>query len=50
MPQFVDQEAQAREAKARYDHQNRIPTTVEDALALLSERGHGDPTSRRGIH
>lgn len=42
-PQFIDQEAKAREDKARYDHYNRIPGTVEDALAVLSERGFGDP-------
>lgn len=43
MVQFVDQEAKAREDKARFAHRNRIPRDVPDALALLSERGHGDP-------
>ncbi len=43
MPQFVDQEAKAREEKAAFDRQERMPADVADAIAILSERGHGSP-------
>lgn len=44
-PQFVDQEAKAREDRAAFAHQNRFPNDPEDAIALLSESGYGSRES-----
>lgn len=46
LPNFAT-EKEAAERQAAYDRQERMPADVEDAIAILSERGHGSVDSLR---
>jgi len=40
-------EAERQEREKAFQHQERMPADVEDAIAILSERGHGSAESLR---